>query len=357
MRLPFFVPFKFHQEPSNGDGKIHKPSRFMLRGKLIRGALFLTLIILGLGLFPYQLYSWRHRILPWQLYSHHSYNKNKKLTVVVPGFGDMSRMRVLRSSLRAIQHNLHAKKYEFECLVYVYKEDILKQATDKLSSICTTIQYNEGLWTHHMKKVPSLDNNNTTHVAVLMDDIDVDTFALDISYMMDRMEYKEYNLFSASFPRGTVYRECLHQRAHCQSHECGYVDILFTLFDTETWKCWQDQIDLETNSYGWGYDVLVPDVCHAKIGVMDRQGVAVHIAHPCAEKEGGCRKSSYDTIEARRQMEEWIDHASKTMTLPGYGNQKNSMTEEGETHNTPAELVYDYRSSVLARWKNYPYCD
>lgn len=376
MELSFFSSRQNRQHK----GKIHSRSRTILLGKLRRMLLVaLLVLILPMGVL---LISNGSEAVPETKHVHdpptrfvsaispNNSSMKKNLTVVVPGFGDMSRMLVLKQSLITIKRSLESRRYGFDCLVYVYKQDILKKAIDELP-FCQVQPNPGGLWTHHMKQVPPLDPTTfQTHVAVLMDDIDVFTHRLDAAHMLDRMEQKGYQMASSSFPRGSVHREGLFQRADCQSHETGYVDILFTIFDWKTWKCWQDHIDLEINPYGWGYDVLVGDLCgggggggrqddddHAvkthnnKIGVIDQRAMAIHVTHPCGgasgenNKEGGCRKSSYDTNTARRQMEAWIVHvAAKTR---GHNLPVPSNTSE----------AYDYRASVLERWKQYPRCD
>lgn len=336
----------FGSRQNQDSGKIHAPSRTILLGKLRR----ILFILIPIGVILLGALNTPH-YFPFVNVGAAATSTNedsraqlKNLTVVVPGFGDMSRMPVLKQSLAAIQDSLiRSKQYGFSCLVYVYKDAILAEAVSELS-FCQ-VEPNQGLWTHHMKKVPPLDPSLTSHVAVIMDDIDVFSHHLDTSFMLDRMEKMGYNMASSSFPRGSVHREGLHQRAECTSHETGYVDILYTIYDWKSWKCWQDNIDLEINPYGWGYDVLVGDVCQVRIGVIDDQAVAVHVTHPC-EKEGGCRKSSYDTDAARKQMEAWIAHASKTSNLIGYNQNVEGTTE-----------AYDYRGNVLARWRQYPRCD
>jgi hypothetical protein len=96
------------------------------------------------------------------------------ILVVVPGLGDLARLPQLKSTLYALQQSAESK-VGFACLVYVWKDALLKNITEELD-FCL-VEYSTGLWTHHMKRVgqsnvSSAKVESATHVALLLDDID-----------------------------------------------------------------------------------------------------------------------------------------------------------------------------------------
>mmetsp|Transcript_6351 Transcript_6351/g.16058 ORF Transcript_6351/g.16058 Transcript_6351/m.16058 type:complete len:234 (-) Transcript_6351:180-881(-) len=201
----------------------------------------------------------------------------------------------------------------------------------------------------------STSTSTSYYVAVLMDDIDLTTHRVDTGKMIETMESQKYNVVSASFPPGTVHRPSMQHRKQCVSHETSYVDILYTIFDVDTWNCWQSNIDLDINPYGWGYDLTLADVCNVKVGVIDDQALAVHATYPCETKpNGGCRKSSYDTKAARAQMWAWIDHVAAVRSEQGY---KNHLTSRGYVERANHTAADNYKTTVTNRWRNFPTCD
>lgn len=64
-------------------------------------------------------------------------------------------------------------------------------------------------------------------------------------------------------------------------------------------RCWQDEIDLSINRYGWGYDVTFEQACNVSVGVVDSQ--LAH--HPLAEAS-----RSYDSANASTQFQRWMRH-------------------------------------------------
>lgn len=354
------------------DSKTHSPSQLIIVRKLRRFLVAILIFIAGRSLTQYCKLCW----FP-NLWSPNLPATRKSLTVVVPEFGDMGRMPVLKQSLESIRASLQAKHYGFNCQVYVLSNwEAFVNETKSNLPFCKIRYKQRRYWTYHMKAVPSLSSD---YVAVLKDDIDVFTHKLDTAYMLNRMEFKGYNMVSSSFQRESGLREGLHERPECYSHETGYVDILYTIFDHRTWKCWQDQIDLRKNFLGWGYSTLVGDVCKAKIGVIDKHGLAVRVMHPCDE-EGLCGQSLHEDkmnfYEARNQMERLISdmlaqQTTKNITLLGYPPGEvpvypfdiSDESEDGDANTggsrsiSQSEAVFEYRSKVLERWRNHPHCD
>ena len=153
----------------------------------------------------------------------------------------------------------------------------------------------------------------------------------------------------------------MQPRVGCVSHETGYTDILFTVFDAQAWRCWQSQIDLDMNPSGWGYDMTLVDMCDVKIGIMDDM-VAIH-NEPL--------ERTYEETAALDQMWGWVDHVAEVYekehkkTLPGYavldeeeitGSLALYINDEGDylTNATKGEL---YRYRVIERHQTYPQCD
>ncbi len=86
--------------------------------------------------------------------------------------------------------------------------------------------------------------------------------------------------------------------------------MLFTVFRAEAWRCWQEQIDLEVNQFGWGYDVTFARVCHAAVGVVDTE-VVTHAAQCPA---GGDCSRSYDKDKAMAHMWAWLQKSAGLRT-------------------------------------------
>jgi hypothetical protein len=97
-----------------------------------------------------------------------------------------------------------------------------------------------------------------------------------------------------------------YARSHCLAHATGHVDILFTVFTTKMYRCYQNQIDTAINEYGWGYDITLADVCRATVGVIDHE-LALH-QPTCSNPDptAGCELRTYDANMAAAQMWEWI---------------------------------------------------
>eukprot|EP01084_Bolivina_argentea_P287236 492826_1 len=224
-------------------------------------------------------------------------NKQHELLVVVPGFGDITRLQTLKQSLNSIDTS-----YNFQCLIYVYNKTLLNQVKHEIS-YCD-IQYNVGLWTHHMSKVQLFDT--ITHVAILMDDIDISS--IDILNFLHIQNQSSFNVASASI--ADRHYPAMRTRDQCLSHQTNFTDILFTIFDRNAWLCWQKHINLDINHYGWGYDVTFNILCNVSIGIIDDNATAIHVGGPC-EGGGACTRS-YNSDAASNQMLSWIQFAFKT---------------------------------------------
>lgn len=211
----------------------------------------------------------------------------RSILVVVPGFGDMKRMNTLVKSVSAIRDSLQEAHYGFECIVNVWNKSIVLNATQHLEPICQ-VQYNPGLWTHHLKRTPP---TTASHVAILMDDIDASR--VNMFHTLDVMEKSDLDGISPSID-DQLYR-CMLPRRGCLSHRTDFVNIFFLIMKRPLWDCFMSNIDVEQNSYGWGMDVVLSDLCNASLGVVD----IYNLTH-----RG--ESSLYNRDEAREQMSHYL---------------------------------------------------
>jgi Protein of unknown function (DUF707) len=248
---------------------------------------------------------------------------------VVPGVGDANRIPNVERSLLALQSSLTKGGYKFGCHVYVWNEDILREARDRLSPLHCDVQLSEGMWTHHMSRVPALSPTNYTHVAVLLDDVDVTGIQLvDFLHLMD---WSNFGVASPAFD-DPIY-ESMHVRYNCFYHQTDFVNIFFAVFTSEVWTCWQDRmIDTARNPLGWGMDATLHRVCDATVGVIDAY-VGVH-------RE---TRTSYSQTEARRQMYQFI--ASRA----GTDNPKRYLECVGQERPAAFEECQLYWDGTVAR--------
>lgn len=272
-------------------------------------------------------------------------NNKASLTVIVPGFGNIDRLPTMTKSIKTIQGWFSAEEgYGFHCIIYVYKDEVIFEAKRNLP-FCE-VHYSVGLWTHHMSKVPSPPTSDTTHVAMLMDDIDIYTHSSNnIISLLNQMSKLNYNVMAAAAPNHRVYNESMHPRKECVSHETGFSDVLFTVYDAQAWACWQSQIDLDMNPSGWGYDLTFSDVCGVKVGVMD-DFVLVH---------DDPFERTYELTSALEEMHNYIDHVAEVYekkhnkTLPNYELLKNQ-----PRFKTKSEV---FKRTVPERVRKFQRCD
>jgi len=190
-----------------------------------------------------------------------------------------------------------------------------------------------------MKKLPEEEAKESTHVAVLMDDIDVKTNNVSAARMIDRMDSKGYQMVSAAVPGWS--KPAMSPRSECRSHETGFIDVLFAIYERESWLCWQRSIDLGINSFGWGYDLTFSDLCNASVGVIDTDQ-AIHYEPPefaCKGGGGGGCTRSYNKGAAMNQMFSWINEVRKRRPDLSIPHPKG------------------YKWGVENRWKRYARCD
>jgi hypothetical protein len=148
---------------------------------------------------------------------------DSSVLVVVPGIGDMRRLRNLKSSLLQLR-----KTFSADCLVIVWNASAMEQVKEELQ-FCH-VQYNSGMWTDHIKLVtsdhPTINFGHLTHVAILIDDIDVSQ--VHFTKFLNLMTISGYGMASASFSQW--HYPVMHRRSVCTSHRSDYADILFSVF-------------------------------------------------------------------------------------------------------------------------------
>jgi len=261
----------------------------------------------------------------FKLHSNGVTTPDSSVLVVVPGIGDMRRLTNLKSSLLQLR-----KTSSTDCLVIVWNASAMEQIKEELQ-FCH-VQYNSGMWTDHMKLVtsdhPKINFGLLTHVAVLIDDIDVSK--VHFTKFLNLMRIAGYGMASASFSQWHYH--VMHRRSVCTSHRSDYADILFSVFTIPTWLCWLSLIT-EDNRIGWGYDLVLSGKCNVTVDVID-EFEAFHDGQ--CENGGDCTRSYNETLALSQLWKFIIDSTTAT--------------NEDEAHTFLAEITAN-------RPKNYMLCD
>jgi hypothetical protein len=83
-----------------------------------------------------------------------------------------------------------------KCNVFVWNDAIVKDVEKSLQTMCS-VQHNAGKWVDHMAASSDDDLSQTTsHVAVLMDDVDIQ--GIDVVSFLNTMNESGYDLASGS---------------------------------------------------------------------------------------------------------------------------------------------------------------
>jgi Protein of unknown function (DUF707) len=260
-----------------------------------------------------------------------SEQQQRRLWVVVPGHGNAHRLQSLHQTLSALQNSAREQQIGFDCFVYVWNEPLVPNTTQVLSPLCH-VEYNVGLWTHHMKQVPRVDTLNAattinattattilnppSHVAILMDDVNAQT--VSVPKLLEAMERGHLDVAAPSI--ADLY-PASQSRLYCQVHETGHVDMLFTVFTSAVWQCWQDLLDTTLNAHGWGYDLTLANVCHATVGVVDQQSIRHEQACGTHGENKNCEVRTYSIDEAKREMRVWFAGALNVTDTDAYYNE------------------------------------
>ena len=176
----------------------------------------------------------------------------------------------------------------FSCHIFVYNFQINLQRTP------CAITKTTGLWTDFMK----MTAGNADYVAIMMDDVYLPHY--DLSSYINLME--SYNIDAAAASLNAWHWKTMIQQPNCLFRRTSYIDMLFTVFTNKAFQCWQNQIDLDLNHYGWAYDITFAKTCNVQLAVFDTH-VAVHAS---GQARGNARL--YDENEAMTQMWNWLKH-------------------------------------------------
>jgi hypothetical protein len=243
----------------------------------------------------------------------------RKVLVVVPGLGEAKRVNLTLNSLESLRRSV-LDESSFACLVYVYKPEIFEEVKGRMQHLCEVV-FNRGMWTSHMKSVPPLTDltptetaaaaspstvspalrqlaRGVTHVAVMMDDVDVAD--LDLLRFVALMDFTGFGVASPCFPN--EHYGVMRKRCDCVYHRTDFINVLFTVFTRRVWQCWQDHIDPVENSLGWGMDAAVAGLCNTTSGILD-----VFESH----HRGSTKSRLYNGGEANRQMAFWVANHTK----------------------------------------------
>jgi len=237
----------------------------------------------------------------FKLHSNGVTTPDSSVLVVVPGIGDVSRLRILKASLLQLRKTSSA-----DCLVFVWNASAMEQVKEELQ-FCH-VQYNSGMWTDHIKLVtsdhPSINFGRLTHVAILIDDIDVSK--VHFTQFLNLMRISGYGMASASFSQWHYH--VMHRRSVCTSHRSDYADILFSVFTIPTWLCWLSLLTKD-NRIGWGYDLVLSGKCNVTVGVID-EFEAFHDGQ--CEHGGDCTRSYNETLALSQLWKFIIDSTTAT---------------------------------------------
>jgi hypothetical protein len=259
--------------------------------------------------------------------------------LAVPGHGNAERTPLLKASLEALHQSTASQNIPLHCIVYVWRMELVQSVTQELRDLCT-VEYSEGLWTHHLIKVGQFIDHYSkdtttraafTHVAIMMDDMNTQT--IDLPALLQSMQRAQLDVVSPAIPHWS--NPSNFARSHCLAHVTGHVDILFTVFTTTMYRCYQNQIDTAINEYGWGYDITLADVCRAAVGVIDHE--LAHHQPTCSNPDpaAGCELRTYDANVAAAQMWEWIRISMAFPTATEANTYKNYVAVE-----RPSTLPY-----------------
>lgn len=239
-------------------------------------------------------YSWQYGYLVCNLPD----TKLSSMMVIVPGHdGTNRKSQRLHKSLQNLMKSsisTNSMNLLLECSIYFYDEVMYKKHVSSKSSLyeLCDMQLSFGKWTSHMLKY----RGSHDYVAVLMDDVYINV-DFNIQSFVSVMLGNSFDMASASL-KHSWHWTLMQKVNNCMFRKTHYSDILFSVFRGDSFRCWLNEINLLSNSYGWGLDITFPYKCHASVGIIDTQSV-VHNAGSDPAK-GGTR--TYDEATALRQL-------------------------------------------------------
>jgi hypothetical protein len=221
---------------------------------------------------------------------------------VFPGFGGNKKwVDLIEKNLKSLNSTLGS----FDCVVYQYKTAEFDRERLKPCRIVDNHVDEGHLWTFWMKNVSQSDLESHSHLALLLEDVDIS--GVDVENLLRIMAYHSATIVSPALDEPAKTQSGLYHHPSMQptNAEVGrivrYIDPQFTVFTLEAYKCWQNMFDLAINPIGWGYGRLVNSVCDAKMAVLDCVGIGHHMG----------TKSSYDSSQAKNQEQAIINKYKK----------------------------------------------
>lgn len=160
------------------------------------------------------------------------------VNLLIPGHGEETRVSNLVRTIDRISPQ--------SCTVYTYR------STSFRHDACTIISFFQNmLWTMAMKDyIPKYA-------------------ALDVLLVIDDVIVPPNDILSLYRPNAPVLSASIfnwHHKVMRPSSQrvwkkTSYVDILTVRFSPDAWKCWRKNINLEINTFGWGYDISFQRLC------------------------------------------------------------------------------------------------
>lgn len=217
---------------------------------------------------------------------------NKVPLFVFPGFGGNSEwLGLMQKNLESLDNQIG----RFDCIVFQYKTSELDPQHVKPCRIMNNHVDEGHLWTFWMKQVSKQDVESHSHVALLIEDVDISQ--VHVEKQLRIMTFYNATISCPAFDEpnkipGHYHHHIMEQyEAANVGRWVTYIDPQFMIFTPEKYTCWQDMIDLDVNPIGWGYDRLVHSVCDASMVILDHIGIGHHMGSD----------SSYDTTNAQKQ--------------------------------------------------------
>eukprot|EP00747_Dinoflagellata_sp_TGD_P032383 gnl/TRDRNA2_/TRDRNA2_135945_c0_seq1.p1 gnl/TRDRNA2_/TRDRNA2_135945_c0~~gnl/TRDRNA2_/TRDRNA2_135945_c0_seq1.p1 ORF type:complete len:360 (+),score=8.01 gnl/TRDRNA2_/TRDRNA2_135945_c0_seq1:94-1173(+) len=201
---------------------------------------------------------------------------------VIPGYGgNPEHLSLLDKNLRHLESNLG----KFDCLLYQYKTAVYDDTRLKPCRIIRNHLDQGLLWTEWMSEVPEIEIANHSHVAILLEDIDITQ--INVEKLLRIMRYYNMSVVSPSLDEPAVkgWRAGVYQYRSMQPHPSKigravkWIDVEFMVFNTGMYRCWQNLIstNMKNNPYGLSTDTLLTSVCSAKMALIDCVGPGHHM--------------------------------------------------------------------------------
>lgn len=196
--------------------------------------------------------------------------------LLIPGHGHEQRVLNLKMIVNRVLPT--------RCTVFMYKNTSFRDLQ------CDLV-YTRGLWTNFMKAFKRVEQN--LDILLIMDDVVVPK---NIK-LLHRSPEKDVVSASILKWHHRVMRPL--KRFEHTWRRTTYVDMLAVRFSPLIWDCWVNQIDLQMNPSGWGYDVSFYKVCKANMNIQDN----CTVLHPLHSNG-----PTYSHRQAKQEQAVWLKH-------------------------------------------------